>query len=197
VSGAPEQHEVDRPRIEKAVREILAAVGEDPDQEALRETPGRVADAYAYLFAGLREDPAQNLEATFAEGSGGTVMLREVPFISLCEHHLMPFVGMAHVAYAPADRVVGFSELARLVEGYARRPQLQERLTAQIADALHEGLGSRGSYVVLEAEHTCMIVTGAQRPGTVAVTSAARGVFEESEALRSEALGLISRRNLD
>lgn len=191
--GSPEQPEVDRPRIEKAVREILAAVGEDPDREALRETPGRVADAYAYLFAGLREDPAHNLEATFAESGGGTVMLREVPFISLCEHHLMPFAGKAHVAYAPADRVVGFSELARLVEGCARRPQLQERLTAQIAEALHEGLGSRGSYVVLEAEHTCMVVTGAQRPGTVAVTSAARGIYEESETFRSEVMRLISR----
>ena len=188
-----EQGGIDRPRIEKAVREILAAVGEDPDREGMRETPERVADAYAYLFAGLRDDPAQNLDATFAEDHGGTVLLRDVPFISLCEHHLMPFVGKAHVAYAPAERVVGFSELARLVEGYARRPQLQERLTAQIANALYEGLGSRGAYVVLEAEHTCMIVTGAQRPGTVAVTSAARGIYEEQEVLRSEAMGLISR----
>ncbi len=188
-----EQRDIDRPRIEKAVREILAAVGEDPDREGMRETPERVADAYAYLFAGLHEDPAQNLEATFAEGHGGTVFLRDVPFVSLCEHHLMPFIGKAHVAYAPADRVLGFSDLARLVEGYARRPQLQERLTAQIAEALYEGLGSRGAYVVVEAEHTCMIVTGAQRPGTVAVTSAARGIFEEQEALRSEAMGLISR----
>lgn len=188
-----EPGEIDRRRIEKAVREILAAVGEDPEREGMLETPGRVADAYAYLFAGLREDPAHNLEATFAQDHGGTVLLRDVPFISVCEHHLMPFVGKAHVSYAPADRVVGLSELARLVEGYARRPQLQERLTAQIADALYEGLGSRGSYVVLEAEHTCTIVTGAQRPGTVAVTSAARGIFEEQEALRSEVAGLISR----
>ena len=185
--------DIDRPRIERAVREILAAVGEDPDREALLATPERVADAYAYLFAGLHEDPARNLGATFAEEHGGTVLLRDVPFISLCEHHLMPFVGKAHVAYAPAGRVVGFSELARLVEGYARRPQLQERLTAQIAGALHEGLGSRGSYVVVEAEHTCMIVTGAQRPGTVAVTSAARGIYGEDAALRSEAVRLISR----
>ncbi len=191
--SAPEERRIDRPRIERAVREILISVGEDPDREEMRETPGRVADAYAYLFAGLREDPARNLEVNFSEDRPGIVLMRDVPLISACEHHLMPFIGRAHVAYAPAGRVVGFSELARLVEGYARRPQLQERLTAQIADALHGTLGSRGAFVVVEAEHTCIVVTGAQRPGTVAVTSAARGVFEEDGGLRAEVLAMISR----
>lgn len=190
---APEPREIDRPRIERAVREILHALGVDPEREGLRETPERVADAYARLFSGLYEDPVRNLEVSFAEDRPGEVLMRDVPFVSACEHHLVPFVGKAHVAYAPAGRVVGFSELARLVEGYARRPQLQERLTAQIADALHEGLGARGAFVVIEAEHTCMIVTGAQRPGTIAVTTAARGLYEEDVGLRAEVMAMISR----
>lgn len=184
---------IDRPRIERAVREILAAIGEDPAREGLVETPGRVAEAYARLFSGLHDDPARQLEVSFAEESGDPVLMRDIPLVSLCEHHLLPFVGKAHVGYLPNERVVGFSELVRLVEGYGRRPQLQERLTAQVADALYEGLGSRGSIVVVEAEHTCMIATGAQRPGTVAMTSAARGAYEEDERLRAEAMALISR----
>lgn len=190
---APDPREIDRPRIERAVREILHALGIDPEREGLSETPERVADAYAHLFSGLYEDPVRNLEVSFPEDRPGEVLMRDVPFVSACEHHLVPFVGKAHVAYAPAGRVVGFSELARLVEGYARRPQLQERLTAQIADALHEGLGARGAFVVIEAEHTCMIVTGAQRPGTVAVTTAARGLYEEDAGLRAEVMAMISR----
>ena len=189
----PGQHAVDKPRIERAVREILIAIGEDPDRAEVLGTPGRVADAYAYLFAGLGEDPARHLEVSFAEDYGETVLMRDVPLVSVCQHHLMPFVGKAHVGYAPEGRVVGFSELTRLVEGYARRPQLQERLTTQLADALYEGLGSRGAIVVVEAEHTCMVATGAQRPGTVAVTSAARGVYESDESLRAEVMALISR----
>lgn len=189
----PDPREIDRPRIERAVREILHALGVDPERQGLSETPERVADAYARLFSGLYEDPVRNLEVSFPEDRPGEVLMRDVPFVSACEHHLVPFVGKAHVAYAPAGQVVGFSELARLVEGYARRPQLQERLTAQIADALHEGLGARGAFVVIEAEHTCMIVTGAQRPGTVAVTTAARGLYEEDAGLRSEVMAMISR----
>ena len=190
---SPRKHEVDKPRIERAVREILIAIGEDPDRADVLGTPRRVADAYEYLFAGLGEEPTRHLKVNFAEDHRETVLMRDVPLVSVCEHHLMPFVGKAHVGYAPGGRVVGFSELTRLVEGYARRPQLQERLTAQIADALYEGLGSRGSIVVVEAEHTCMIVTGAQRPGTVALTSAARGVYEKEEGLRAEVMALISR----
>jgi GTP cyclohydrolase I len=187
------KHEIDRPRIERAVREILIAIGEDPDRDGVLGTPERVADAYAYLFAGLGEDPTRHLEVGFMESARDTVLVRDIPLASLCEHHLLPFIGKAHLGYAPNGRVVGLSKLARLVEGYARRPQLQERLTAQIADALYESLGSRGSMVVIEADHSCMTARGVQKPGSVTVTSAVRGIYEEDEALRSEAMALISR----
>ena len=189
----PEGHDIDRPRIERAVREILLAIGEDPEREGVLGTPERVADAYAYLFAGLREDPTRHLEIGFLESARDTVLVRDMPLASLCEHHILPFIGKAHLGYAPNGRVVGLSKLARLVEGYARRPQLQERLTAQIADALYENLGSRGSIVVIEADHSCMTMRGVQKPGSVTVTSAVRGVYEEDEALRAEAMALISR----
>jgi GTP cyclohydrolase IA len=188
-----ENFEVDRGRIEKAVREILIGIGEDPDREGLLGTPERVADAYAYLFAGLGEDPVHHLEVGFAEDYRDTVLVRDIPLYSICEHHLIPFVGKAHVGYAPHGRVVGLSKLARLVEGYARRPQLQEQLTVQIANALYESLGSRGSIVVIEAEHLCMTARGVQKPGSITVTSAVRGVYEEDAALRSEAIAMISR----
>ncbi len=178
----------DGPRVERAVREILDALG----VEGLEDTPGRVAGAYAHLFRGLREDPLRHLEVSFDEGARDLVLMRDVPFVALCEHHLLPMIGRAHVAYLPAGRVLGFSEIVRLVEGYAARPQLQERLTAQVADALHGGLGSRGSMVVAEAEHTCMAATGAWRPGTTAATSAARGIFEEDPARRAEVAAMLS-----
>jgi GTP cyclohydrolase IA len=189
----PENRKVDRPRIERAVREILVAIGEDPEREGVLGTPERVADAYADLFAGLGEDPTRHLEVGFMESARDTVLVRDIPLVSLCEHHLLPFIGKAHLGYAPNGRVVGLSKLARLVEGYARRPQLQERLSAQIADALYESLGSRGSIVVIEADHTCMTARGVQKPGSITVTSAVRGIYEENEALRSEAMALISR----
>ena len=175
------------------MREILIAIGEDPEREGVLGTPERVADAYAYLFAGLREDPTRHLEIGFMESARDTVLVRDIPLASLCEHHILPFIGKAHLGYAPNGRVVGLSKLARLVEGYARRPQLQERLTAQIADALYENLGSHGSIVVIEADHSCMTMRGVQKPGSVTVTSAVRGVYEEEEALRAEAMALISR----
>ena len=184
---------MDRPRIERAVREILLALGEDPKREGLAETPERVAGAYARLFSGIHEDPTRELEVSFAEDARDAVVMRDVPLVSFCEHHLLPMVGRAHVGYLPKGRVVGFSEIVRLVEGYARRPQLQERLTAQIADALYEDLGSRGSFVVVEATQLCMVATGAQGPETVAVTSAARGAYEEDAALRAEVMALVSR----
>jgi GTP cyclohydrolase IA len=189
----PGKHEIDRSRIERAVREILIAIGDDPERHGVLGTPERVADAYAYLFAGLGEDPTRHLEIGFMESARDTVLIRDIPLASLCEHHLMPFIGKAHLGYVPHGRVVGLSKLARLVEGYARRPQLQERLTAQIADALYENLGSRGSIVVIEADHTCMTARGVQKPGSITVTSAVRGVYEEDEALRAEAMALISR----
>jgi GTP cyclohydrolase IA len=183
---------IDERRIARAVREILLAIGEDPQREGLLDTPERVAEAYAQLFAGLAKDPARHLEGGFAEEARDLIIIRDLPVASLCEHHLLPFTGKAHVGYIPNGRVAGFSELARVVEDYAKRPQLQERLTAQVADALHERLGSSGAIVVVEAEHTCMSMRGAEVPGAVAVTVAARGVFEEDVARRTEVLALIS-----
>ncbi|MCA1717661.1 MAG: GTP cyclohydrolase I FolE [Actinobacteria bacterium] len=183
---------VDEPRIARAVREILFAIGEDPEREGLLETPERVAEAYAQLFSGLAKEPARHLEGGFAEEARDLILIRDLPMASLCEHHLLPFTGKAHVGYVPNGRVAGFSELARVVEGYAKRPQLQERLTAQVADAVYEKLGSSGAIVVVEATHTCMTMRRAETTGSVAVTSAARGIFEEDAGRRAEAMALIS-----
>lgn len=187
------EHVVDRRRIERAVREILAAIGDDPERDGLAQTPARVAEAYALLFSGIGEDPSSYLGVSFAAEGHDLVLLRDVPLASMCEHHLLPFVGKAHVAYVPEGRVVGLSEIVHLIDGFARRPQLQERLTASIADALHGDLGSRGSLVVVEAEQLCMTMRGAQKPGTVTVTSAARGVFDSEPERRAEVVALISR----
>jgi len=187
------KREVDQTRIVRAVREILIAIGEDPEREGLIETPNRVAEAYAHLFSGLLEDPARYLESGFIEGARDLILVRDLPMASLCEHHLLPWIGKAHVGYVPNGRVAGFSELARVVEGYARRPQLQERLTAQVADAVYEKLDALGAIVVVEATHSCMTMRGAEVPGSVAVTSAARGVFEEDAGRRTDVLALISR----
>ncbi len=185
---------MDEARVARAVREILAAIGEDPDREGLLETPERVAEAYAHLFSGLREDPTSYLEGGFDESARDLVLIRDVPLVSTCEHHLLPFAGKAHVGYLPNGRVAGFSELVRVVGGFARRPQLQERLTAQVADALHGSLGALGAIVVVEATHTCMTMRNAETTGSVAVTSAARGIFEEDAERRSEVMALISGR---
>jgi len=183
---------VDEPRIAKAVREILLAIGENPEREGLLETPERVAAAYTQLFSGLAKDPSRHLEGGFTEEARDLILIRDLPVSSLCEHHLLPFAGKAHVGYVPNGRVAGFSELTRVVEDYAKRPQLQERLTAQVADAVYGTLGASGAFVVIEAEHTCMSMRGAEVPGAVAVTAAARGVFEEDVARRAEVLALIS-----
>ncbi|CAA9475905.1 MAG: GTP cyclohydrolase I type 1 [uncultured Rubrobacteraceae bacterium] len=175
------------------MREILAAIGEDPDRDGLTETPERVAEAYAHLFSGLREDPTRHLEGGFDEAARDLVLVRDVALVSICEHHLLPFTGKAHVAYLPSGRVAGLSEIVRVVGGYARRPQLQERLTAQIADALFGSLGSLGSVVVVEATHTCMTARVAETIGSVAVSVAARGIFEEDALRRAEVMALISR----
>jgi GTP cyclohydrolase IA len=184
---------VDETRIARAVREILIAIGEDPEREGLLETPERVAEAYAQLFSGLAEDPARHLEGGFAEEARDLILIRDLPVTSLCEHHLLPFAGKAHVGYVPNGRVAGFSELARVVEGFAKRPQLQERLTAQVADAVYAKLESLGAVVVVEATHSCMTMRHSETTGSVAVTSAARGVFEEDGARRAEAITLILR----
>jgi GTP cyclohydrolase I len=183
---------VDEPRIARAVREILLAIGENPEREGLLETPERVAAAYTQLFSGLAKDPSRHLEGGFTEEARDLILIRDLPVASLCEHHLLPFAGKAHVGYVPNGRVAGFSELARVVEDYAKRPQLQERLTAQVADAVYGTLGASGAFVVIEAEHTCMSMRGAEVPGAVAVTAAARGVFKEDVARRAEVLALIS-----
>lgn len=180
-------------RIARAVREILIAMGEDPNREGLLETPERVADAYTLLFSGLREDPARHLEASFAESSRDLILVRDLRVSSMCEHHLLPFTGRAYVGYVPNGRVAGFSELARVVNGYARRPQLQERLTAQVADAVYESLDAQGAIVVIEAMQLCMTMRHAETTGSLAVTSAARGIFEEDAERRAEVLALISR----
>ncbi len=188
----PSGSNVDLPRIERAVREILLAVGENPDREGLRKTPSRVAKSYAELMSGLFDDPKRHLQTVFHERYDEIVLLRDIEFHSLCEHHLLPFTGRAHVAYLPDDRVVGLSKLARLVEGFARRPQVQERLTTQIADALMEELNPIGAACVVEAVHTCMTIRGARKPGSVMVTSALRGIFKENASSRAEVLALMA-----
>jgi GTP cyclohydrolase I len=185
------KHPVDLPRIERAVREILLAVGEDPDREGLLKTPARVARAYAELFGGMKEDPRRHLKTVFHERYDEIVLLRDITFHSMCEHHLMPFSGHVHVAYLPDGKVVGLSKLARLVEGFARRPQVQERLTTQIADALMEELHPQGAACVIEAVHTCMTLRGVRNPGSVMATSALRGIFKDNAASRAEVLGLM------
>ncbi len=192
MSPPPDSH-VDLPRIERAVREILIAIGENPDREGLLKTPRRVAEMYAELFAGLREDPAEHLDATFDENHHELVALRDVTFASMCEHHLMPFEGKAHIAYIPDRKVLGLSKLARIVDAFARRPQVQERMTTQIADLLFGKLEVLGCAVVLEAVHTCTTCRGVRKPGSVMVTSALRGVVRDNHGTRSEALLLLHR----
>ena len=188
----PPEHRVDVPRIERAVREILIAIGEEPDREGLRATPGRIARAYEFLFAGLGEDPAYHLKTSFQEDHREMVLIRDIPFTSTCEHHFLPMVGKAHVGYIPDGKVVGLSKLVRLVEGYSRRPQLQERLTAQVANTLYEELEARGAIVVVEADHLCMTVRGVQKPGSMTVTSAVRGIYAKDQRTRQEAMSLIT-----
>jgi GTP cyclohydrolase I len=185
--------EVDLPRIEAAVREILAAIGEDPARDGLRETPARVARAYREMFAGLHLDPSTVLSTTFEAGHQEFILVKDIELYSTCEHHLVPFHGMAHVGYIPGPegRITGLSKLARLVDGFARRPQVQERLTAQIADTLMKVLEPRGVIVVIECEHLCMSMRGIRKPGAHTVTSAVRGIFENSSATRAEAMSLI------
>ncbi len=187
---------VDRGRIEKAVREILEAIGEDPDRDGLLRTPERVADMYAEIFSGLHDDPDEVLDVTFESGHDEMVMVRDIPLHSHCEHHLVPFVGKAHVAYIPnADgRITGLSKLVRLVDVYARRPQVQENLTTQIADTLEAVLRPRGVLVSIEAEHLCMSMRGVRKPGTTTVTTAVRGLFRDDSRTRAEAMAFIHGR---
>jgi GTP cyclohydrolase I len=184
---------VDTSRIRAAVREIIIGVGEDPDREGLRDTPRRVADMYAEVFAGLREDPADVLRVGFEEGQQEMVIVKDIPFYSMCEHHFLPFHGVAHVGYIPNGRVVGLSKLARAVEILARRPQLQERLSSQLADVIMETMAPQGVAVVISANHLCMTMRGIRKPGSLTVTSAMRGVFQRGSATRAEFMSLIAR----
>lgn len=182
---------MDLEKIQSAVRDILIAVGEDPDREGLRETPGRVARVYRELFSGLEKDPARHLSAAFTECYDELVVLRDISFNSMCEHHLLPFEGKAHITYLPDGRVVGISKLARVVDDFAHRPQVQERLTSQIADLLMEKLNAKGVAVVLEATHTCMTCRGIKKAGSVMVTSAVRGRCKTDARTRSEVMSLL------
>jgi len=192
-NGMPVHKGVDLDTIEQAVHMILAALGEDPGRDGLKRTPRRVAEMYAELFRGLHEDPAEELSVVFEESHDEMVMVRDIPFSSMCEHHLIPFIGSAHVAYLPNElgQITGLSKLARLVETYARRPQVQERLASQIADTIMDVLSARGALVVIEAEHLCMSMRGVRKPGAVTVTSAVRGVFRTNASTRAEAMSLI------
>jgi GTP cyclohydrolase I len=184
---------VDIERVEKAVREILLGIGEDPDRDGLLRTPRRVAEMYAEICSGLHEDPSRHLVVTFEANHDEMVLVRDIALYSVCEHHLAPFHGRAHVAYIPGDdgRITGLSKIARLVDGFAKRPQVQERLTSQIADAIVEVLQPRGAFVMIEAEHLCMSMRGVRKPGTLTLTSAVRGLFKDSAATRAEVMSLI------
>ena len=183
--------EFDTELLRRAVREIIRAVGEDPDREGLRETPRRVADMYQEVFSGLFLDPTDALRVGFEEGHQELVLVKDIPFYSMCEHHFLPFHGVAHVGYIPNGRVVGLSKLARALEILARRPQLQERLTTQLANAIMSTLEPQGVAVVIEAEHLCMTMRGIRKPGSKTVTSGMRGVFQESAATRAEFMALV------
>jgi len=182
---------IDKARIEQAVRMIIEAIGEDPEREGLCGTPRRVAEMYEEVFAGLSQDPRPLLQVGFEEEHHEMVILRDIPFHSMCEHHLLPFYGVAHIGYIPKGRVVGISKIARVVEVLARRPQLQERLTSQIADVIDEVLVPSGVGVVLEATHLCMIMRGVKKPGSLVVTSANRGIFRTRLATREEFIALV------
>ncbi len=183
---------MDHARIQAAVNELLAAIGEDPKREGLLDTPRRIADMYVEIFGGLEIDPTQYLKVGFEVAHDEMVILRDIPFYSMCEHHFLPFHGEAHVGYVPDGRVVGISKLARVVEAFARRPQIQEQLTSQVAEAIMEALQPDGVAVVIEAEHLCMTMRGVKKPGSRMVTSAMRGQFKRSSVTRAEFLSLVS-----
>ena len=184
---------MDKPRIEAAVRELLYAIGEDPDREGLIETPNRVARMYEEIYAGLEEDPKKHLKIFFEDNNDEMVIVRDIPLYSICEHHLIPFIGKAHIAYIPGNgKVIGLSKLARIVNCFAKRPQLQERLTSQVADFLYENLEPQGVAVVVEAEHLCMTMRGARASGSQTRTSAMRGIMRSDARTRAEALSLLS-----
>lgn len=191
----PDARNVDHERIQAAVREILLAVGEDPDRDGLKETPARVARMYAEIFGGLHMEPGRHLQKVFEEQYDEMVLVRDIAFNSMCEHHLLPFIGKAHVGYIPRGKVTGLSKLARVVDEVARRPQVQERMTHMIADLVENELQAKGVIVVIEAEHTCMTIRGVRKPGALTVTSAVRGLLKNNMGSRAEAMALINGRS--
>lgn len=200
VTLSPRDKEIDPAELEKlvdveaikdAVRTILTAVGEDPDRPGLKETPRRVAHMYMEMFAGLHIDPQRHLQVVFPETYDEMVLVKDIPFTSMCEHHLLPFSGVAHVAYIPNGKVTGLSKLARVVEEVARRPQVQERMTQQVAEIIDEHLQTKGVAVVISAEHSCMSIRGIKKHGSVTVTSALRGIFKDNQSTRAEFMSLI------
>jgi GTP cyclohydrolase I len=185
---------VNKKKIEQAMLDMIEAIGEDPKREGLKDTPRRVADMYAELFVGLDLDPKEELVVGFDEGHHEMVILKDIPFYSMCEHHFLPFFGLAHVGYIPKGRIVGASKLARAVEILAKRPQLQERLTSQVAEAIVAALAPNGVGVVIQAEHMCMTLRGVKKPGAKIVTSAMRGLFRTNPATRAEFMSLVQGR---
>jgi len=192
---AKKRKTIDTEKIRKAAKEILLAIGEDTEREGLKKTPERVARMYAELLGGMHEDPKKHLRSVFTENYDEIVLLRNIPFYSICEHHLMPFIGSAHVAYLPSGTVLGVSKLARIVDCFARRLQTQERLTYQIADFIMNSLKPKGVAVVLEASHSCMTIRGIKKPGSVMVTSALRGIFKRDPRSRNEVMSLMHNGN--
>ena len=190
-TAAANGHAVDQRRIERAVREILEAVGEDPEREGLRDTPARVARMYAEMFAGLRADPREPLQRTFNQKYEEMVLVKDIDFQSMCEHHLLPFRGKAHIAYLPNGKIVGLSKLARVVEAVSRRPQVQERMTEELADLIENALDARGVAVILEASHSCMTIRGVRKASSICTTSAMRGGFRPNSSTRSELMALV------
>ena len=182
---------IDKAKIEKAVASIIEAIGENPKREGLVGTPRRIAEMYAEVFGGIYEDPGEELRVGFEEGHQEMVILKDIPFYSMCEHHFLPFHGLAHVGYIPSGRVVGASKIGRVVEILARRPQLQERLTTQIANTIVSVLEPKGVAVVIQAEHLCMTMRGVKKPGSNIITSAMRGLFQKNPLTRSEFLSLV------
>ena len=183
---------MDKERIQNAVREILIAVGEDPDREGLVETPKRVANMYEEIFAGLTEDPKQHIKLFNEQSNDEMVIVKDIPFYSMCEHHLLPFFGKAHIGYIPSDnKIIGLSKLARIVDNFAKKPQVQERLTSDIADFLNDNLQRKGVAVIMEAEHMCMTMRGARAAGSKTQTSALRGIMRTDAKTRAEVLSLL------
>jgi GTP cyclohydrolase I len=182
---------MDMDKIQQAVRLLLEAVGEDTEREGLRDTPVRVARMYAEMFSGIGQDPREHMKAVFTEKYNEIVLIRDIPFHSMCEHHLLPFIGKAHVAYVPNGKVLGLSKFARVVDAYSRRPQVQERLTNQVADLIMEELQPQGVAVIIDASHSCMTLRGIKKPGSSVITSALRGCFLNEPASRAEVLSLL------